>query len=252
MKRFEEYADKYADVAFERSDSGVLVARLHTDGGPFQWTERAHRELGYAFDDIGADPENRVVVIGGTGDVFLTAHPGKAPESNLGWDKKYWEGKRLIINLLEIPVPVIGAVNGPATIHAELALLSDLVIASETATFQDNPHFPSGLVPGDGAHVLWPLLLGLNRGRQFMLQGDLLDAEEAKRLGVIAEVVPKGTELDRAKEIAEEFATRSTLTLRYTRQCMTMAVKRMAQDMVGYGLALEGLALIDLLQSRNA
>jgi len=49
---------------------------------------------------------------------------------------------------------MIAAVNGPALIHAELALLCDIVLASETAVFQDLPHFPSGLVPGDGVHVV--------------------------------------------------------------------------------------------------
>jgi hypothetical protein len=66
------------------------------------------------------------------------------------------------MNLLEIQAPMI-AVNAPATVHAELALLCDIVLAVDHATFQDAPHFPSGLVPGDGVHVVWPMLLGLNR-----------------------------------------------------------------------------------------
>ena len=51
---------------------------------------------------------------------------------------------------------MIAAVNGPALIHAELAVLCDIVLAAETAEFQDAPHFPMGLVPGDGVHVVWP------------------------------------------------------------------------------------------------
>jgi enoyl-CoA hydratase/carnithine racemase len=252
MTELADYKDRYEDLRFTRSDDGVLLVELHTGEGSFAWTERAHRELGYAFTDIGADPANRVVVITGTGEDFLTAHPGEPPRSNLGWDKKYWEGKRLITNLLDIEVPVIGVANGPATIHAELVLLSDVVIASTTALFQDKPHFPSGLVPGDGAHVLWPALLGPNRGRAFMLKGDVLTAAQALDLGVVAEVLGRDQVLTRALELAHDFATRSTLALRYSRQCSTMHLKRLMHDMLGYGLALEGLALIDLLQDGTA
>lgn len=52
-----------------------------------------------------------------------------------------------------------------------------LVIASDTATFQDAPHFPNGIVPGDGVHIVWPLLLGPNRGRYFLLTGQRLSAQ---------------------------------------------------------------------------
>src|SRR5258705_280740 len=76
------------------------------------------------------------------------------------WDRIYIEGKDLLMNLLDIPVPVIGAVNGPAFIHAELVTMSDIVIASDTAIFADLAHFPGGTVPSDGVHVWWEMLLG--------------------------------------------------------------------------------------------
>ena len=65
---------------------------------------------------------------------------------------------------------MIAAVNGPATVHAEVAVLCDIALAAETAEFQDRAHF-SGfhVVPGDGSHLVWPLLLGLNRGKYFLL-----------------------------------------------------------------------------------
>ena len=76
-------------------------------------------------------------------------------------------------------------------IHAEIPVLSDIVLASENATFQDAPHFPRGVVLGDGVHVVWPLLLGQNRGRYFLLTGQTLSAQEAHELGVVAEVLPR-------------------------------------------------------------
>ena len=61
--------------------------------------------------------------------------------------------------------------------------------ASEDVTFQDSAHFINGLIPGDGMHVLFPMLLGLNRGRYFLLTGQTIDAQKALELGVVSEVL---------------------------------------------------------------
>jgi hypothetical protein len=60
------------------------------------------------------------------------------------------------LNLIDIPVPVIAALNGPTTVHSDYALLADIVIATPDTVFQDKPHFAFGIVPGDGIHSLWP------------------------------------------------------------------------------------------------
>ena len=246
MASLKDYANKYETVRFERRD-GILQVTFHSGGESLKWGGPAHREFGYAFADIGSDPENRVVILTGTGDDYCAEFEGTRPRRTpKTWDTTYWEGKRLLTNLLEIEVPIIGAVNGPALIHAEIPVLSDIVLASENATFQDAPHFPRGVVPGDGVHVVWPLLLGQNRGRYFLLTGQTLSAQEAHELGVVAEVLPRENLLPRAWQLAEQLIQQPDLTLRYSRVALTLQLKRQMQDMLGYGLAIEGLAAVDV------
>ena len=245
MSNLDDYANKYETIKFERHN-GILQVTFHSRGGSLKWGGPAHQEFGNAFTDIGSDPANRVVILTGTGDDFCAQYEGTRPPMTPKYlDTIYWEGKRLLMNLLDIEVPIIGAVNGPALIHAEIPVLSDIVLASETATFQDATHFPSGLVPGDGVHVVWPLLLGQNRGRYFLLTGQTLSAQEAYGLGVVAEVLPREDLLPRAWQLAEQLAQQTDLTLRYSRVALTLQLKRQMQDMLGYGLAIEGMAALD-------
>jgi enoyl-CoA hydratase/carnithine racemase len=237
------YAPRYEHVAMTRDEHGVLEMRLHTDGGPLVWGDAAHTELVYAFTDVGGDPDNRVVILTGTGDRFIA----NLDDSWVGamtpnkWDKIYAHGKRLLQRLLEIPVPVIAAINGPATVHAELAVLSDIVIAADHAYISDAPHFRFGTVPSDGVHIVWPLLLGYNRGRYFLLTAQRLSASEARDLGVVNEVLPADRLMDRAYELAHGLARQPDMTLRYARDAMTQRLKRLILDDLAYGLALEGL-----------
>src|SRR6202043_3267718 len=148
-------------------------------------------------------------------------------------DHIYNDAKYLLMNHLNIEVPMIAAVNGPALIHAELAVLCDIVIASENAAFQDAPHFPNGIVPGDGVHVVWPLVLGPNRGRYFLLTGQKLSAREALALGVVNEVMQREKLLTRAKELAREICKRPMLAQRYARVAMTQVLKQQMLDGLG-------------------
>ena len=198
---------------------------------------------------IGSDPENKVVIMTGTGDVFCAEWGGPGPmrRNPVEWDPVYWNGKKLLLNLLNIEVPMISAINGPALLHAELALLCDIVLASEDAAIQDR-HFPRGIVPGDGVHVVWEMLFGVNRGRYFLLTGQKLSANQALELGAVNEVLPKEKLLGRAWELAEQLAEKPTLILRYSRVALTLHLKRMMQDMLGYGLAIEGLGEVQRAQ----
>jgi enoyl-CoA hydratase/carnithine racemase len=246
VPQLDEYSKKYENINFHRED-GILQISMHTDNSDLVWGFGPHQELGYCFGDIGSDPENKVIIFTGSGDTFIH----KEDLGSTGPDEKIWgehvlpDAKRLLMNLLEIQAPMIAAINGPATVHAELGVLCDIVLAAEHATFQDAPHFPSGLVPGDGVHVVWPMLLGLNRGRYFLMTGQELSADEALNLGVVNEIHPQASLLDRAWEIARGIRKRPELTVRLTREAMLQPIKRAMLEALPYGLALEGLAACD-------
>lgn len=248
MTTLSDYEKKFENIRFNR-ERGVLEVVFHTNDGPLQWGLGPHKEFEQAFLDIGRDPENEIVILTGTGEYFSGpkvppgGHPRKGAMTPSQYDPIYWEGKHVLVNLLNIEVPVISAINGPATRHCEIPLLSDIVLASDDCVIQDSAHFQGGMVPGDGVHIVFPLLLGPNRARYFLLMGQEIHAEEAKRLGLVNEVLPKVALLPRAREIAAQLMRQSRLVRRYSRVAITQSLRsQMAAELLGYGLAIEGLA----------
>lgn len=255
--RFSEYSNRYENYRFELSDDGVLLMQCHTEGGSLVWDWKAHDDMADAFADIAGDREIRVLIHTGTGENY-NADWGRLPNGELPdppvydampgvrglgkLDEKAWYARQLIANVLDVDVPMISAVNGPCNAHSEVPLMGDIVLAAEDAYFQDAPHFPRGMVPGDGQHVIWSVLVGHNRARYFLLTGKKLTAREALDWGAVNEVLPKAALLDRAWELAHEIAKRPPLTLRYTRQLFTHPLKRAFLDDLGHGLARETYA----------
>jgi enoyl-CoA hydratase/carnithine racemase len=230
--------------------SGILEVVLHTDGGPFLWgaDDNDTRRISDAFLDIANDPENRVVILTGTGDSFcessVPAHSGRAHNPDTWEHLTFRFQRQLHQNLLDIEVPIVAAVNGPFRIHSELALMCDVVLATPETVFQDRPHLPAGVVPGDGVHLVWSLLIGRLRANHFVLTGAEITAEEAMRLGCVNEVIPKETLLERARAIARVIANAPPLTVRYTRRVMNMQLRDALAKYLEPSLALEGLAQV--------
>ncbi|SFB55279.1 Enoyl-CoA hydratase/carnithine racemase [Rhizobium sp. NFR07] len=244
---FGTYKDRYKSIRLTREE-GILEVHLHTDGGPLRWSLLAHNELEDAFLEIGRDRSNDVIILTGTGDEFCgpAIAPGQHPNRKImtpeTYDPIFWESRQLLPNLLMIEAPVISVINGPAVRHAEIPLLGDIVLAADTTYFQDTAHFPGGMVPGDGMHIVMPLLMGLNRGRYFLLTGQKISAEEAKNIGLVNEVLPADQLLERARELARQLMLQPKLVRRYTRVALTEEIRSRMQGLLGYGLALEGMA----------
>lgn len=256
MPALQQYQHKYKNIAFERRD-GILLMRLHTRNGPLQWAARdgtsVHAALGDAFYDVGHDADNRVVIMTGTGDEFLTALDAQEPIETFDadtWARIHREGRDLLMNLLDIEVPIIAAVNGPVLGHAELPMMSDIVLASEHTVVADQFHFYTGIVPGDGSQVWWQMALGPNRGRAFLLTGEPIASNEAKALGLVKEVLPRTELLPRAWHLAQDLLKKPQLVLRFTRLTLTHHLKKRMLEELGYGLGIEGLAMLSSASQR--
>jgi len=249
MSNQPDYFTKYENLHMERTPSGVLTLRFHTDGGPITFTGTTHHDLPKALAEIGDDRANKVFVITGTGDTFMDSIDGDSLGEifkPMEWDKIYWEGRRVLQRLLELETPILAAVNGPASVHSEYALLADIVVASEDATFMDKPHLGFNIVPGDGVHLIYEELLGVNRARYFALTQQQLTAEDAERLGLVNEVVAKANVYPRALELAEQLARRPQLFLRYTTIALRQRLLARVREGTTLGMALEGLTAADL------
>ena len=201
-----DYFDAYHSLKFTRDAIGVLVAEFHTKGGPFTFTAQDHTELVDAFYRIAQDRENKIVILTGASGDFITGVEwssfGNVADPGV-WSQIHDEGVQIVENIANIRVPVIAAIEGRAHVHSEYALLANVIVAGEGATFLDGAHFAAGVVPGDGIFTTWSYRAGAGRAEAFLLNPQPLPARTAYEWGVVAEVVPNGKALSRARELAE-------------------------------------------------
>ncbi len=168
------------------------------------------------------------------------------------WSRIHDEGVQTLENIANIRVPVIAAVEGRAHIHSDYALLASVIVAAEGATFQDVGHFAVGVTPGDGIFTTWSYRAGAGRAEAFLLNPQPLPARTAYEWGVVAEVVPNGKAMARARELADLYLHAPEVTRRNTRIHFIQPLKERIVREVGYGLSLEGASSADLVKSKQS
>ena len=204
-----------------------------------------HHELEELFGAIAYDDDVNAIVLTGAGRAFCAGGDVK------GMDQRVREAsvrvplrgaKRLIQQMLEVEQPLIGAVNGDAVgLGATLALFCDIIIAAENARFGDT-HIKVGLVAGDGGAVIWPLLVGVAKAKELLFTGDLIDAREAERIGLINRVVPAGKAYDEALTLAKRLAAGPTRAIRWTKLATNKRLKDEVNLVLDASLAVETLS----------
>src|SRR6267378_397279 len=253
MQRLQDhYLAAYRSLKLTRDSEGVLVADFHSNDGPFTFTAQDHTEFVDAFYRIAQDRENKIVILTGTGGEFIPGIDfssfGNVADPEV-WSQVHDEGVQILENLANIRVPVIAAIEGRANVHSEYALLADVIVAGEGATFNDLPHFAGGIVPGDGIFTTWSYRAGAGRAEAFLLNPHPVTAQTVYEWGVVAEVVRDGKALARARELAGLYLKAPEVTRRNTRAHFIQPLKERIVREVGYGLSLEGASAADLVKT---
>lgn len=245
------YFTAYPGINMSRDSQGVLVVRMNTKGGPLVFTAQNHTDFVDAFYRIAQDRKNTVVILTGEGGEFIPAIDfnsfGNVADPAV-WSQVHDEGVQMLENLANIRVPMIAAVEGRANVHSEFALMANVIVAGENASFNDLPHFAGGIVPGDGIFTTWSYRAGPGRAEAFLLNPQPINAKTAQSWGVVAEVVKDGQSLARAKELASLYLKAPEVTRRNTRAHFIQPLKMRIVTEVGYGLSLEGASAADLVK----
>jgi len=193
-----------------------------------------------AIDDAAADDDVRVLVLTGTGRAFCTgadvkAMAEKASQSG-GETAKQPEVQRvpLYVLLHQFEKPVICAVNGIAVGGGfDLALGCDIRIASDKATFAEI-FIRRGLIPAAGGIYFLPRLVGMDKALQLIWTGDMIDAKEAERIGLVTMVVPHGELGNATRELAEKLAKGAPLAIKKSKRALYVGLENTLQATLDY------------------
>ena len=229
--------DAYKAILIEKRENGVAVATLNRPKKRNAVDDAMHHELAQLPRDADADPDVKVLLITGAGTAFCA---GGDFAGGLHPSGKMWmESGRIVNGLLDCQKPVITAVNGYAMgLGSTLALLGDVVFAARSATFADT-HVRQGIAAGDGGQLIWPLLMGVNRAKYYLMTGDRISAEEAERLGLVNFVVDDEALMERALELADRLAAGPALAISASKVAVNQYMKMVSNVVLPISLKLE-------------
>ena len=204
-----------------------------------------HQDLEEVLVELNGDEGVNAIVLTGAGRAFSAGGDLRGMQADANSRTLRYtptgNSRRLIHNILELQQPIIAAVNGDAVgLGATLALFCDVIIASEDARIGD-PHVRVGLVAGDGGAIIWPALIGVAKAKEYLMTGDLLQAREAERIGLVNKVVPPEEVLITATDMAKRLAEGATWAIRWTKFSINKALRAQMNLMLDTSLALEGL-----------
>jgi enoyl-CoA hydratase/carnithine racemase len=209
-----------------------------------------HEELEHIWPALARDPDVHIAILTGEGQAFIAGGDLKRMAERAGTEEGMQhalalpaKARRLLNNLLELQKPVIAAVNGDAIgLGATLALFCDIIIIAQDARIGD-PHVRIGLPAGDGGAIIWPLLVGPARAKEYLMRGLIMTGAEAERINLVNHAVPVAEVLPLARKIAEEFRQLPIWAVRFTKSTINIQVKQQFNMMMDASIASEALAM---------
>ncbi len=222
-------AHTFRHLRFERADHVLTVTIAHQTSPMNAVDEGLHSEVAMLMRLLRRESVARVIILTGAGKAFCAG-------GDFGWfpqlrtveaiEHLRRDAKSIIWDLLDIPVPIICALNGHAMgLGASIALLCDSVVMSTDARLGD-PHVRVGLVAGDGGTAIWPLAVGPALAKRYLMTGDQLDATTCERLGLVTDVAAPEALMTTALALANKIAAMPPLAVQYTKQAVNQQVKQ--------------------------
>jgi enoyl-CoA hydratase/carnithine racemase len=230
-----DYGD-YRYLTVEHHPGDIAVLTLNRPDRRNAIDNDMHTELERVFLEIGMDTSLRALVITGAGKAFCAGGDARSMEDGsfvpAGPATPFRAVRTLLHNLLEVEQPIVAAVNGDAAgLGASIALYCDIIIASETARFADT-HTRMGLVAGDGGVIIWPLLIGWARAKEYLLTGDWITGRQGQQTGLVNYAVPQDQVLPMAMGWARRLAAGAPKAMRWTKYSMN----RILRDQINLAL----------------
>ncbi len=237
--------ENYQCIAFERRGR-VLVVKLNRPEQMNAVNGQLHTELSRVFSDAQADDESDVVVLTGAGRAFCAGGDIAWMQSSIDRPEEFEviarEAKSIIFSQADLEKPLICRLNGHAAgLGASLALLSDIIVAHDKVKIGD-PHVSVGLVAGDGGSLLWPQLIGYAKAKKYLFTGDMINAVEAERIGLITEVVSEDKLDEATYGLADRLAAGATKAIRWTKITSSLPLKQLIHSYFDTGISYEILS----------
>ena len=242
-----DYKD-YQHLEFEHRPNGVLLITLNRPERLNATNDRLHWELTQIWQTIGADPETKVAVVTGKGRAFSAGGDMEMVEANAKDPRRLarvvQEATDLVYNIINLDKPVVSAINGVAVgAGLVVALLADISIIGENVRFTDG-HTKLGVVAGDHAAIIWPLLCGMAKAKYYLLTSDFIDGKEAERIGLVSLCVPADQLMPKAFEVADKLALGAQNAIRLTKRSLNNWL-RLAGPIFDNSMALELLTFME-------
>jgi enoyl-CoA hydratase len=243
---------KFVGLLFDRPAPHVLRVTISNPAQANAISAGMQDSLHSIWPVIDSDPETRVTIITGEGRYFCSG--GAFDEMPIGEDAEdkgsrfnfdFGNARKLAQTLIDARKPIISAINGPA-IGAGLAvaLLADIPIAAKTARLVDG-HLRIGVMPGDHAALIWPLLCGLAKAKYHLMTNETITGEQAEAMNLVALSVDADDLAAKSIEVAVKLANTAPTALRMTkyvlnhflRQNQTIFDLSAALEMANFGTA---------------
>ena len=218
--------------------------------------DEMHDALLNSLLDVRKNPDVRVVLFASSGRAFSAGGDlDEVKQLQADAQKRIRMcdvGVRLIETLIDVPVPIVVALHGDAIgLGASVVLGCDIIVASKNARLADT-HVKVGLVAGDGGCLTWPISMGMNRAKRYLLTGALLTADKAYEFGLVSDLVDAADDaLPAARAIAEQIVDLAPIAVRGTKRALNQLMKARSNEVFPISMAyeLESVASEDVLEA---